>query len=171
MNVTPVSVQMPLLEPLRECPRCHETKPASEFTKENARKICKRCYNKTKRQYYRGVKVVRQIRRKELLAYNPEYALWRNAKQRARVKNVPFAITLADIVIPSLCPVLGIPIFRGLEVSSDNSPSLDRIIPEIGYVPGNVLVMSFKANRIKAHASIEELKLVLEFLQKWPSRQ
>lgn len=38
-----------------------------------------------------------------------------------------------------------------------NSPSLDKIIPQLGYVKGNIIVMSMKANIMKANATKEEL--------------
>ena len=49
-------------------------------------------------------------------------------------------ITKDDIVIPSHCPVLGIPLFQtlGKKGGGDHSPSLDKVRPELGYVPGNV---------------------------------
>ena len=76
-----------------------------------------------------------------------------NARYRARHKGLPFAITTADIIIPERCPVLGIPImpaFGGTKRGGkDGSPSLDRIIPELGYVPGNIMVISHRANSLK----------------------
>jgi hypothetical protein len=71
-----------------------------------------------------------------------------------------------DVSVPDVCPVLGIP----LKVVSgkgftDNSPSLDRIVPSLGYVPGNVVVISMRANRIKSDASLAELKKIVEFYQ------
>ena len=35
--------------------------------------------------------------------------------------------------------------------------SLDRINPELGYIPGNIQVLSTKANVLKNNASINEL--------------
>jgi hypothetical protein len=61
------------------------------------------------------------------------------------------------IVIPAVCPVLGIPIVLG-EQRSENSPSLDRITPKLGYVPGNVRVISDKANRLKGDRTLGELQ-------------
>jgi hypothetical protein len=88
----------------------------------------------------------------------------RNARNRARKAGVPFNITKDDIVIPSHCPVLGIPLFpRVGRGGGDNSPSLDKIKPELGYVPGNIIVVSFKANRIKSDATIRELRDVASF--------
>ena len=40
---------------------------------------------------------------------------------------------------------------------SEGSPSLDRIIPEKGYVKGNVIIVSHKANTIKSDASPKEI--------------
>lgn len=88
-----------------------------------------------------------------------------NARQRAKRAGVPFSITASDIAIPSHCPVLGIPLARrlGRKGGCDNSPSLDRIYPEDGYVPGNIVVVSRRANRAKSDLTIEELTAVADF--------
>jgi hypothetical protein len=39
-----------------------------------------------------------------------------------------------------------------------SSPSLDKIIPSRGYVKGNVMVVSSKANLMKSDASVTELR-------------
>lgn len=87
-----------------------------------------------------------------------------NARQRAKRLGLPCTITAADIQIPATCPVLGIPLAhqKGAK-QSENSPTVDRIIPSKGYVPGNVIVVSLKANRIKNNASVDELVAVAEF--------
>jgi len=55
------------------------------------------------------------------------------------------------VVVPEFCPVLGIKIVPGRQgkgkATEDNSPSLDKFIPEKGYVPGNIAVISWRANR------------------------
>ena len=38
----------------------------------------------------------------------------------------------------------------GKKGGTERSPTLDRLIPELGYVPGNIAVISMKANRIKS---------------------
>lgn len=45
----------------------------------------------------------------------------------------------------------------------DHSPSLDRIRGDLGYVPGNIIVISNRANRIKSDASIRELRDIASF--------
>lgn len=88
----------------------------------------------------------------------------RNARKRARETGVPFNITKKDITIPTHCPVLGIPLFQSVgRGGGDNSPSLDKVRPEEGYVAGNVIVVSSKANRIKSNATIQELRDIASF--------
>lgn len=85
------------------------------------------------------------------------------AKTRAANKDLPFNITEEDLHIPTHCPVLGIKLIRGLTkkgATMDNSPSLDRIVPHLGYIKGNVEVISTRANMIKNNATPEELMTI-----------
>jgi hypothetical protein len=81
-----------------------------------------------------------------------------NARRRARKDGVPFEITQEDIIIPKVCPVLGIALSISERRMTDNSPSLDRFKPELGYVKGNVNVISTRANRIKNDATYNEIR-------------
>lgn len=79
---------------------------------------------------------------------------------------MPCTITVEDIEIPSHCPVLGrqLRVFEGCGKGPRNdSPTLDKIVPAFGYVPGNVLVVSQKANRIKSQLSTQQLALFARF--------
>lgn len=87
----------------------------------------------------------------------PELTIWQRAHRRATQRRVPFSISVQSIIIPAICPVLGIPIILG-EKRSDNSPSLDRLVPEKGYVAGNVRVISDKANRLKGDRTLGQLQ-------------
>ena len=89
-----------------------------------------------------------------------------SAKARAKKRGIPFNITVEDIVIPDVCPVLGIELeFNrgGRGASRDTSPSLDKVVPALGYVKGNVLIVSNRANRIKSDATVPELEAVAAF--------
>lgn len=98
----------------------------------------------------------------------PEHRLWTAARDRHRRRGIPFTLTLKDIHIPEYCPVLGLRLEPGVDHFQSASPSLDRLNPDVGYVPGNVEVMSFRANALKKDASLEELKAVLQYMQKGP---
>ena len=95
----------------------------------------------------------------------PADLLLRNAQSRAKAKNIPFNITIHDICVPSVCPVLGIPLHTGRGAVRDNSPSLDRMHPERGYVRGNVRVISWRANRLKTDATVAEMRAVLRYME------
>ena len=93
-----------------------------------------------------------------------EYNMWQNANHRAKRFNVPFDLQPEDIIIPDVCPVLGISLIRSVgNTHTGNSPSLDRIIPELGYVKDNVLVVSYRANTMKSDGTLEDLKNLYEF--------
>jgi hypothetical protein len=88
-----------------------------------------------------------------------KYMLFK-ARTRAKEKNMEFSISINDLSIPDLCPLLEIPIVWDVATgaATPNSPSLDRIDNTKGYVKGNVWVISMRANFIKASATPEELE-------------
>ncbi len=88
---------------------------------------------------------------------HPEAALVERAQHRAQTRDLPFSITHRDVVVPTICPALGIPLIVGQKRSA-MSPSLDRIQPHLGYVPGNVRVLSDRANRLKGNQGLTELR-------------
>lgn len=79
-------------------------------------------------------------------------------RYRAKKNNLPFDLVPEDFIPPNKCPILGIPLIRnsGNQDNSPNSPSLDRLIPEKGYIKSNVQFISFKANRIKNNGSPDQ---------------
>lgn len=97
-------------------------------------------------------------------AKRPLFTLLKNAQVRAGKKGVPFSLRETDLDCPTHCPILGIEIDygRGMKKGSQpNSPSLDRTVPHLGYVVGNVRVVSHRANTLRSDATLEELELVL----------
>ena len=103
-------------------------------------------------------------RYKDWYQRHPEKAMWQSARQRAKKQNVPFAIDPSDIVIPLTCPVLGIPLKRNPGIAGPDSPSLDKIEPSLGYVKGNIVVISSRANLIKTNATPSEVMKVAIWL-------
>lgn len=140
---------------MRVCITCQTPKDEGCFRiyskSKNLRKQCKTCD---------GQDAVRWMRQ------NPERTMLNAARKRAKEQGIPFAITVSDIVIPKICPVLRHPFEQGTRAEHDWSPSLDRKIPQLGYVPGNVQVISYKANRLKSDASIADLKRLIRYMRK-----
>ena len=96
----------------------------------------------------------------------------KNARLRAEQRGIPFALTIdhLEAILPMHCPVLGMPIrFHVGEGRGprDDSPSLDCIIRDRGYVPGNVIIVSSRANRIKSDASLGELRAIADFYSRY----
>jgi hypothetical protein len=89
-----------------------------------------------------------------------------NAKSRAKKNGIPFNIKYKDLPPhPTHCPILNIPlIYRGKRCAG--SASIDRIIPMFGYVKGNIAIISNRANTLKNNATIQEIKLLLTWMEK-----
>lgn len=156
----------------RACRKCGRTdvKLRSEIVPGNRDHICDGCNYQGVRKWQKENHARRRKQSKESSARRrveyPEKYLWQSAKQRAKKAGVPFEIQPKDIIIPPCCPVLGIPLQPKFGRGGwDASPSIDRLLPEKGYVVGNVAVISNRANRIKSNASPEEIERVAAWLR------
>lgn len=89
-----------------------------------------------------------------------EQYLLSSSRQNARKRNLPHTITKTDIFIPEFCPVLKTP----FQFNTPFAPSLDRVDNSKGYIPGNLQVISRKANMMKHNATNEELRLFAEWI-------
>lgn len=115
------------------------------------------------KEYFREYARKNKVR---INAYNIRYrkenaleTMYIVAKGRAKKFGIEFTITIFDLPVhmPSMCPWLGIPLVLASGKWTDNSPSLDRIDNQLGYVPGNTIIVSSRANRLKSDATAEEL--------------
>jgi len=91
---------------------------------------------------------------------NVQSTLFHSATKRAKLKKLPFDITKQDIVVPTHCPILGLelkPNQTGNKSHTKQSPSLDRIDNNKGYIKGNIQVISHLANAMKQNATRDEL--------------
>jgi len=137
------------------------------------REYQKRYYKKNREKvdtrnklYYRAhVEEIREWQRGNRIK-NLKKVLVYSARQRAKKQGVPFNLSPDDFEIPVRCPVFGFRLKVGNSGFNPRSPSIDRIIPKLGYVPGNIQVISYRANELKRDASLEELKMLVGFLTK-----
>ena len=156
-------IECPLL---RKCNVCGEHKPQIDFYKLAPPKRAK--------QDILGNRRISRCRSCEMDKYvnlDAKTKMLYAARARAKKLGLECTITKDDIVIPDVCPVLGTPLFaragegRPTTDQIPNSPSLDRIVNDKGYVPGNVAVISFRANLLKRDATIEELEAILSYMK------
>lgn len=120
----------------RECTNC-----GTIFEITSKMTICKKCNSE------------------RVKSLTPEWKMHQRAKQRCKKSTLEFSISVDDIVIPDVCPILGIKLNMnsGKSGAYKNSPSLDRIDNNKGYTPDNIQVISQLANAMKGAASDEEL--------------
>jgi len=85
------------------------------------------------------------------------------ARRRARLKDIPFNLTLEYLrsIESDFCPIFHTQLEwgrakMGRGKMKPNGAQLDRIIPELGYVIGNVAFISHRANRIKDNGTMQE---------------
>lgn len=133
------------------------------------------------KEYYHRNKAKEKLRSAKWVKENPERirelakirrltrpmnkTLYRSAKDRSVMLGVEFNLTPEDIIVPTHCPVLGLELKINTDHSKDNSPSVDRIDPNKGYVVGNIRVISHRANTIKNNASLKEIQAVLRYMR------
>jgi len=177
MGLNPSGIDLVRTE--KQCRTCKEVKPIDEFwfqsRKTGLRQYeCKPCmrmrttkWARSNREKFRAMNLESTHKKR---VRNPVNGLIQQARHRAKKRGLEFSITAADVVVPDYCPVLGIKLEwhtdRGRTPSldeKDTSPSIDRIDNNRGYVPDNIVVVSYRANRFKSNASIEEMRKMVEF--------
>lgn len=124
-----------------------------EYYSKNKEAILKRTSTNNKQKYKENPCKELQ-KQKEWKTNNIEKYLLQSAKARSKKHGIPLNITENDIIVPDKCPYLGITL---VPFSDWSSPSLDKIIPDLGYVVGNVQVISKLANTMKSCATLEQL--------------
>src|ERR1700675_389529 len=89
---------------------------------------------------------------------------WKKCRERAIEKGIPFNLDLEDCQPPACCSVFGTPFKVGLPWYQ--RASIDRVKPELGYVKGNIRIISQLANSIKSTANSTQIRAVADWLEK-----
>lgn len=98
--------------------------------------------------------------------YRAQKHKFQRKKYTAGRNGVEWNIHFGELYFPETCPILGIPLDYFAESTVEGSPSFDRIDCSVGYVTGNVQVISWRANRIKNNGSAEEHRKIADYLDK-----
>jgi hypothetical protein len=154
------------------CITCELPKPLDQFWARSSRDMrrrseCKLCMRARNTAWCRGNPEHNNDHSYAMRRRDQARAILTGVRHRAKITGVAFSITLDDLgPIPERCPVLGLPLISRMGTGSggrNDSPSIDRIENDKGYVPGNVMWVSYRANRIKCNATTEELVKISEF--------
>ena len=155
------------------CTKCKEHKPLSKFSKQKdgkngIRPYCKSCAKVDHDNMCRFKVWFSSKKARVKYNGNAEFTIEPEDIPGVKIKPVYYNDTLHHrktgiksweaIEYSKVCPVLGIELDWGMNGIQPNSPSLDRIDPTKGYIPGNVMIMSTLANRMKQNATPEQLK-------------
>jgi hypothetical protein len=93
--------------------------------------------------------------------------LW-DSRKRSKKKGIEHTLTYDDLIkaFTPICPVTGVELLWkcGHGKPQENSPSLDRIDSTLGYTPDNIWIISYRINRIKNDATLEELQMLVRAL-------
>ena len=91
------------------------------------------------------------------------HRMFLDARDRAKEKNVAFSVTKEYLksIATDECPIFKTPLEwghsgLGCGKAKPNGAQLDRIVPQLGYVEGNVAFISHRANRIKDNGTMQE---------------
>jgi hypothetical protein len=102
---------------------------------------------------------------KEWYYANKRQAYLNRLRNRCEAEGIPFNLTLDDLYFPEICPVLNIPMDYENK-RSEGYWSLDKIIPVLGYIRGNVKIISARANRIKNDGTAEEHLQIADYIKR-----
>jgi|SRR5579859_874820 len=91
--------------------------------------------------------------------------LMQKAKARAIKQNIDYDLDFNYVYrlyeeTKGKCPVLGFKFFSG---SRATSASIDRLIPERGYIHGNISIISYLANAVRSSATSEQIRKVADY--------
>lgn len=123
-------------------------------------------------EYRSRPEVAERIRQQSRKYWRENWVVYKllGLKNKARRSGLEFNLDVSDIVLPTHCPVFGIPLVISEGVSSANSPSVDRIDNTKGYIKGNVVVVSQKANTMKRAATVLEMRQLADFYERLENR-
>lgn len=130
------------------------------------RRQCTNCFEIFDKNANHTMRICKKCNTARVKSQSAQMKMYRRAKARASERGLEFNIDPDDVVIPNICPILGTPIYvtTGRSGAFDNSPSLDRIDNALGYVKGNVWVISQLANAMKASANNAQLLKFAEWI-------
>ena len=141
------------------CKSCNMTKVAKEFShlKVKDDKMSVAEYSKRNRDKYKHDDTYRLMR------------LLQQAKARAKKKDILCNLTLEELISlfpkDKKCPVLGIDLFWGVGSDRWNSPSIDRLDAKGNYTKDNIMIISWRANKIKSDCTVKEIEDVLNYMK------
>jgi hypothetical protein len=145
----------------KENPDRARTASRKHYAKNPAKRLAatRAWYDENGRAYHRAWSAAKRVS-------DPTLFILRNAKNRAKKLGVEFNLVREDVVIPDICPVLGLKIEKSAKGFDPCSPSLDRFDGKKGYTKCNVRVISNRANILKRDGTLDEFKQLVAYMER-----
>lgn len=147
----------------KNCGGCGQDLPLSEFSSNQSHRDglqtqCRSCHRDYVSQWRRAKSIGER-----LLSY---------ARYRAKTRGWPEPTVTPEYIesripLDGLCPVFRVPMLLTLRDNraSHDSASIDAVVPERFYTPGNIAIMSLKANSMKSNATLEECERLCQLIR------
>jgi len=159
------------------CLSCKITKNTDSFCSHKRKKdglnsYCKDCAKKQLQEYklknpkrfndiqvkYQNSDKGKETRKKYVPTKSKEYVIWYRAKENSIKRVLDFNLDVEDIIIPQYYPLLGMELKYDIkDCNEDDYYSIDRIDSSLGYVKGNIQIISNLANTMKNKSTKEQL--------------
>lgn len=162
----------------KRCLKCGNDKDRSQFTcarshPDGLQSYCRPCAKAEQRAWHKANPQANGAYKRKAYLSDPAKPILRSIRIRAKASGIPCDLSFDDVramlMQTKVCPVLGIPLAHRVsgkrEGPADHAPSIDRRRPELGYVRGNVAVISQRANRLKNNATVEEVRRILVWME------
>jgi hypothetical protein len=153
---------------MKFCTKCATELPLTNFSPWRS-SWCKNCINIRRRVRYK--ENPQRIKDAHIIYENNNKVKFiasrslQGARLRARERDIPCDISVAYLVsiYDGKCYYTGNDLkpFQRLGKQTNDSPTIDRLIPDKGYVVGNVVWCSFWANKAKNKFTEEEFYIIL----------
>ena len=101
------------------------------------------------------------------MIFNINYnKLLKHLQASAKKRKLDFNLTERDLIElswPITCPLLKVKLNYNAKGYDPYAPSVDRLDSELGYVSGNIQIVSVKGNRSKNNLTDAELRQMAKF--------
>lgn len=151
---------------VKRCRKCKKDYPTSDFSfrseRQSYRAICGKCRRDAQKERYNTHRTHSWFKLK-----------CTRARSRSQHIKVPFDLTPEYLknIWTGKCPVTGIALLQDVPRNHPQLAELDRMIPELGYVKGNVAFISARMNRLKNDATLEELQALCNWIKQTKGKQ
>lgn len=132
--------------------------------------LCKPCFNAQR-------KPKRKAQHRRNAAARPAWYLFLRMKTNAKNRGKPTPMTYDEFVTeiggecPTVCPVLGMPLEWSGNIHSEALATIDRIDSSKSYEPGNIAIISWKANALKRNGTADEHRRIADWLDSISSKK